>query len=492
MKAYVQILLAAGLQRRNERGGLWSLALISAMFALPGGVVAWWAAPQVAWRWLSVSLAIFGLCLWWLEFASLSRQNNPVAARLVPGHLRRLRASAVGLWLLLTAALTVSLALTFGHAEVLAPGAGLAMLLIAGLVQWPTMLVWTLGSAWGVLQLAGVRSWPTLREFGAQMPTSLWLGVCSAGVLLGSCLLCWLIQNGSNAHARAYANRARWHAALCLDTSGLQGLDGKGWWNASFGRCIEAPYNAWLRHLTAAAKPGERHMLARLEAGMGRAGHWTTRTGSLLVSILAILAAFTVLHVVFDLKTQAVLGKFGIGLTYGILAFSLSSGMSQYDRLQRRQREQSLLMLVPAMPRGIQLNQGLARQQMRQFVAMWVLGGTLVMLGTAQTPELRQMATSFLVASMPAGLLAWRDWSRVRPPNKSSRLTDIAGIGLASGVLAATMIWLRWPLWQTFTAMLALCCIVGSWRWHRLARYPTALPVGRLANRAPAMAESPT
>ena len=199
-----QLLLAPWRQRRNE-GRVWGMVAASLVLLLPALLLGALKSPSLGLLTLGATLGLLLQVLWVVQFSSLLRQNHPNHARLVPGHTRRLREAAVGLWLALVLASGLLLGGFYGAGALWALAAGLAMLVMALLLRYP--LLWI-----PISVLPSTAGWwwrsPFWREAREALPAlyaqhGLLLGMLS--LLLMAWGLCLLLQDGGHGHRRAYA-----------------------------------------------------------------------------------------------------------------------------------------------------------------------------------------------------------------------------------------------------------------------------------------------
>lgn len=239
-------------------------------------------------------------------------------------------------------------------------------------------------------------------------------------------------------------------------------------------------YRRWTSHLLAHARPTPRSALARAELALGADNHWTMLGNYALL----LLAGLAVLALWLEASTLAAWRhpQGVIGPAVGMMCALLSPMLSRPAALYARRRELALLMLVPGMPRGAALNQGLARRLMLQYLASWLLA-CLALLPLVWGMTGASTVLTFMLALAPSGLLLWRDWSRLSPPSPHGQLLWTLAMLLPGLLTLLALQW--WPAPWVGLSLLLAALTWGSWRWRALAAYPAAFPVGRRAEFKP-------
>jgi len=187
---------------------------------------------------------------------------------------------------------------------------------------------------------------------------------------------------------------------------------------------------------------------------------------------------WAVAHFGYGLQSLQFDSQFAIGMAIGIAV--VLPTLSSRSALYSTRREQALLMLLPGMPRGAALNQRLARRQMLQFLVSWAVVAVLMRL-ILDDSNAAKVVHGYVVCWLPAGLLLWRDWSRLPRPTAVKTMMPVLGSMLGLGLSSATMLWLKWSPDLLLVVVALTTLALGAWRWQRLARYPQAFPVSRRA-----------
>lgn len=481
LRPHREILLTAFRQGWRDNGR-WVIALLALLCIVPN-VAAWWFQPAEAARLVTLCTAAALLqALWIAQFVSLQQQNHPTAARLVPRHVQHLRESLVALFIAIALATAALLGSALGHALAWGLGTGALMLAVAVMIRQP--LLW---AVWWVLPVTSGKwahsaPWLAVRaqtlELHHAQPLLLGVGALVLMPLLAS----RFVRGGDAAHEAGYAQAVRRRQAMRMTSSGGEVLRHQGRAGQVFSALFLFIYRRWTPYLLATAKPTPRSALARAELALAPHNHWTAHLGSMLVFMgLAGLAWVFVLLVYGDLPwLQMAQGGGAFGLVYGLTMAALSPLISARASLYRSRREQAVLMLLPAMPRGAALNQRLARRQMLHYGLAWAFVATAIALSLGGDDSFgTRMVWSYLAACLPGGLLLWRDWSRMKPPSSLSVMLPILGILGLAGVLVGLGTWFALPTAGVVTAVIVATLALGAWRWQRLAGYPQALPVAR-------------
>ncbi len=503
-------ILAAPWHQRRNAGSMWGTAVVVFMLALaPALLFGWslfvlWGAPSGpagsapaaeiaagirhtaanAGLW---ALGASSLAAWAVAVSNLLAQNRPVLAGLVPDHPARLRVALLVAWVAMVAFLTVIIGVRFDEPLACATVAAVGTTLLAASIRWP--ILWLLGcvSPVGVnLALA----WPGLphaidvvRSHWQGQPVAIFLTLAAASAVL----LVALIQSGGARHVasdearrrRAQRFQMRWRGAqpVAVGTRGI--LDA----------VLTRPYHAWFGHVL--ARPASP-VFERLMLGLGPGAHWIASATVVVGSALALFAGLALLEGVglFYPPAAAFAPDALASLCAGLMIGLLSPAIQIQARLHQSRREQALLVLLPGVQRGAAFNRRLAWQLTAHFVLAWIGALALMALCLATAHALRpevvrplvlEMCRMFAIAAVTMVVFQWRAWSRVGAPTALSALGP-----LLLGGLAAVATW-----GGPFTGWLSLAGVttIGAaatvaWcamRWWRLAREPSAFPVGRLA-----------
>ncbi|MCV2359920.1 hypothetical protein LNV08_13160 [Paucibacter sp. TC2R-5] len=476
-------LLAAPFQQRRHTGELWvwlALLLLSVAVAIACAILADLKAALVV---LGIDAGASVLILWGICFASLRRQNHPNAARLVPGHLDRLRRCAIGLLLFLSLITALLFGSQLGQPLAWGLGAAALMLVVAAFVRWIQLwfYFWIVISLafWGPVGAACMRVWSGLLQWYTLQPASLAL----LAVLILPWLLSRLLQDGGPAHQANYRAAEKIRLAFAEQTRGLSTAKYAGKTGLTMMRLFSWPQPLWQRYLLQHARPAARSALARAELVYLGNLHWTSMLGALTV-ISALLAIGATVFAQFYTPDWAGLSSGGgFGLQIGIISMALNPLIGLAACLHRSRREQALLILLPGMPRGQALNRLMARRLLTQFYMQWSLA--LVLIGLMMAPAAPGQASRIglyaLLLALPMGAYVLRDWSRQAAPVGAHQVLPLMII-IAGGALLAGMAWLGVSIWITVGLSVGLTLFLLQRRWQGLVKgSPAAMPVGRWA-----------
>ena len=487
-------ILAAPWQQRRNGGSLWGIAVIIALCAAAPVALTTWSlvadpgmadslrvsARASAW----VGVAALLIAGWAMLVGNVLRQNHPTLARLVPGHVMRLRGALLAAWAMLVLLAAGVPGFAFDAPLAWACGMAASLVALAAALRWPVL--WLAGFAMPFL-VTWFLGWrghqAVVADLRAQWQAAGWL-VMAIVATAGVTVLTLMIRTGGSIHGASY------DAARRLGRAMSAGLGGSGtptslpgfWGRLAAG--VGRPYAAWMRHLLARE---DSPVMSRLLVGLGPTAHWTTRTFEAFWYLVLSLVVCTVIG--------AMVGKDTIAFILPWMCFSVLTGLctpalQAVSRLHRTRREQALLALLPGVPRGVRLNRWLAWQMSAAFVVSALCGMALAWLiavgADALQPGVIEGAAGGMVPALAAALLPqvawqWRRWSTLRGVSGASEaLPSLTPFLLGGAILAA-----HWTLGVGY----ATCGVVSTlasllwcaWRWHRMGSEPTAFPVGRLA-----------
>lgn len=457
-------ILASPWQRWHNEGRFWGPGIVIALCAVaPVGMGVWslFCDPRLAegvrhgavvsgWA----GLGALVLAAWAILVGDVLRQNRLSLARLVPGHVGRLRAALLAAWavLVLVATAGPGFALDAPLAWACCVAGGLALLTAA--LRWPWL--WTFGIA-APFVVHRLITRPDADALGAALQANWaresWL-LAAVVATAGALVLVVIVRTGEHRHfaARAHGLSAR-------------------------------PYDWWLNHVLAR---GDSTVGTRLLLGLGPATHWAAhlRDAFWFFVIGGGLCAVVALLVGSDLGL-IILAWMGFSVVTGVA----SPALQAVPRLVRTRREQALLALLPGVPRGARLNRWLAWQMSLSLLCA-IAGALLLFWGINAVadliePGLVDRATGGMGAACAAALppqlvWQWRAWARM----PSSRGLQEALPALAQVGLGAVFLTLHHVVGATYLAMgvalTAASLMYCAWRWWRMGAERSALPVGRL------------
>jgi hypothetical protein len=206
--------------------------------------------------------------------------------------------------------------------------------------------------------------------------------------------------------------------------------------------------------------------------------HWLYQlmTTALIVAIVLLSGALVSRFV--ELSWHSLLpGALGMGI--GIASMGFNPSFALPTLLWHSRREQALLCLLPAMPRGAVLNRAVARMQLRDGLVAWAVTSlALVALGIAADST---WLLCLPLAALPVTVLnLTRRYATLRPPHTMTPLWPVLAFLMVAALFAALVRWAGVPLWLLAVAVPALSAALLAWRWRALGAAPAALPAGRL------------
>lgn len=457
------------MQRDLARARLgWALALLLLLAAglLTGGAqrVMSWAALVLVW--LGASL-----------LQDLRRQNQPQAARLVPGQLRALRLATVGVVLGVAMAAGVVMGLARGQPVAWALTAALVLLVFgAGLRWWghwvllglvgATAFWWSDTAAWGAASAA-------LRAWHAEQPLSLALW----GLLAVAGLASRLPARAGLPLRQAPGGLADALGVAVMHPQGapVPGALGRLGW--ALGAAFSFGLPLWRAWLLRRARPTAGSVLARVELALYGPAHVSALLSTGLVVATLLAGLFSALLALTPLSWELLRREGAMGLSIGIAALCFNPLLSLPQTLQQTRREQAVLALLPGLPRGAALNRALARRQMQQMA----LSATVALLlpwALLGRPGL-EAAALLVAALLPLSVSLWRDNARLAAPGPA-HLMRLVVAGLVWLLLLAA---LREPMggspWALLALGIGLWVVLMVWRWRALQGWPAMLPVAR-------------
>lgn len=474
-----QLLSAPWRQRVTEKsyGGI--IAMLGLLFAL-GGVMGFLKGgdSQSVTRSFSAVSAGFLQVLWMLQAMSFMQFNHPTHTRIVPGHLQRLRETVIATWLVASLACCLILGSAFGNTGSWFLASAAMMVFLVTAFVWP--FLWVLGFFF-----------PFFADFGLLAFVSdevipvydAWPMACSAVLLLlcSRVLTHGLLRNGNSKHANAYMRARRVSLAMMPNSAGRQAnLHHWGAWGTRTLNVILYPLHRYMRRLLSAPRPTPTHMMARAELVFGADVHWVMQASATAVLAGIVGVACLLARVYWGLAWSDKLSSASIGLAYCMLLIALMPVIGLQAALRRSQREQSLIMVLPGMPRGPELSRLLATRLIRQAAAFWLIAVCVASQLPYETGAARLMMSAY-IGILPCFVFLIQDWAHLQE-YQPVRVLSYGTIGAMGPVACfSAMYWLQV---QPVTLLVASALITAAllrWRWSLLDGFPAALPAGRLS-----------
>ncbi|MCZ8073228.1 MAG: hypothetical protein O9341_03770 [Paucibacter sp.] len=461
----------------------WGLSLLG--FGLGLGLGFWLARPEVAWRLAAVTLSCMVAVPWVICFNGLLAQNHPHAARLVPGHVQRLRTVAVvgyGLCTLLCAGLLAS---QFPGGQAWLPGVALALFVLALTARWVQLWFWIslilFSIPWWGKSMPVLIVWSAVLAWHQGQPWSM--------SVLSLLLLPWgvagLIQAGGSRHARQFQARQTWRRLFESQSMGVASHAPVNVPVDRMGQLFRWMQPLWTRRLLRQAQPTPASVMARIDlVSLGQA-HWTSQLSSVTVVLALMGLFFAAMGWWGPVDFWSELLQHGsLGLSFGFASMCLGILLTVPANLHRSRREQALLMLLPGAPRGQDLNRMLARRLMSQL--FWSLGVSLILCAALQSvpgpQSVQWLGVHLCLAYLVFGCtVVLRDWSREHRPSSHRALLPFAFTALMVLALQGLQ-WLGLPILGQIGLVLLLVLALARYRWQRLVLGAArAMPVGRWA-----------
>lgn len=469
---------------RSLRRLWWLLLPVAAITALASIKSASAAATAFC-----ISTAILLQFAWWVGGSSLSAQNHPDLARLVPGHLRQLREVAVALFVVIAVADGLLMHAVFGRFLMFTLIAGAAIVGFAVTMRWP----WAWFVVWIVPWLVGPlfpdaplwREVKTLmRDWHEQQPLTQ-----TALCMLAMAVVLWhLLQDGGASHRRSWRMTRQIREMFSM----------KGGYSprppeTRLGRLLVKPFTwglpAWREHLLRTARPTAASVVARAEVATMRGAHWSSILSAAgVVFLMLLIAELAALIWVPESRVTRVLRNALPGTSLGVMSALFGPMLGATTSLYRTRAEQSLLVLVPGMPRGAAMNRVMARRMLTQFLLVLGSGAATLVLMVMLIPgewsdDMPVMGLFFAATALPGGLLLWADWSRLRQPGAAQAVVMTLAMMLAMGMGVAGGRFFGLTPWHILAVTVPLTVVLGAWRWRAVRRMAPFWPVGRLTDQ---------
>lgn len=483
MSTYWQSLAAPWRQRTNARTW-WSLVAQEIPLLLIGLLIMFIGEfsqkSMVASALALLMMTTHGF--WMLQVAGMVQLNQPACVLLVPRYLQVQRRALLALWLALALVQTVAFvaARALGLTNLVDSPALWLLACAAGLLFWALAIRWGLmvGSLFLLTPL-----W--LRPFGGWVEQQPWSQInwVDAGqyangwvvpllVAMGWMLSRTALRRGDSAHRAQVARNAKLLAALQdenpADAYRLSDSASKGI------AVLQTPFRCYASWLLALPRSGPSHALAKAELGLGARTHWVMQvanTGAILLALILVACGY---ELVWGNAWETFSNPITI-LGLGVITFVPLASWRIALRLTTK--EQALMLLLPSMPQGTDLNRALAKRHLRHLFVSWLAMAALAVF-LPWPSAIRSDALLLAVVSLPLIPMAIQDWSRVAVRSPWQWLTVVlAGpvwisVALIALHLYVSMYWLA-------TLSLVAFAVTTGWRWKKLSRFAQAFPVGQ-------------
>lgn len=479
---HLHILLAGWRQRRNQ-GSLWVWAVIAGLsYILPtvaylgGGPAKWFVITTV----LLLMLAM--LIAWATTVESLRSQNSPTAARLVPGHARRVRQSLLATWLAIGALVAAINGFAFGHGWFY----GVAAWVVMGVIELTFRLrIWVV--VFVVMGLSFSAAFMPSTAVGQWMvDTAVYLytvqpfvPLFSIAIGLWACMARFAVGQGGARHRKAFERATQWREQMQALQSGKTPMRHQGRIAWRFTWLAWAPYRWWMHRLLRQAHATPSHVMARAMLGFGPNQHWITQASfpAFFLLFAGLLYMLVVATMGLEAVRPAIINGLGTMVIF-VIGLTISALLGQRQSLHHSRREQFLLMLLPGMPRGADLNRALAAHWLVRFSMTWLVSCALLW-AVIQLAKVEPWALGFAIVSLTASVPLVRDWSGLRFANTTPMLWAMLGYVLAGGAVSWLLYRFELSPWPIMALVAVPTLIALRWRWTKLGGYRQALPAGR-------------
>ncbi len=430
----------------------------------------------------ATSVLIVNLHIVWIWFAlRLLALNTPVAARLVPHYVMRLRVTALWLWVGI-ALVTSLLGGAYGGDLLWALlASGSLMVFLVAPFRWPLQ--------WGLVTFVLVPFLVkhTLFILEEVLPH---LKPWASGVFVGC-----LVVMGAIVHALIHPQGSKL-AEFRLRSLQANGREGKGasiaepklsdlgalgrYWSA-IAQWVSLPFRLYASHLLSHPRTTTRHVLARCELALGAAYHWIGQIQLLLGLVLAMGLWLAFKHGSVYLTATALSPN--ALLTAGLLMFiAVLPAASMPELLRQTRVEQSLQLLLPGMPRGNALSRKLAQRHLVQAYLAWAVAAVLASGLPFDKSDGPIALSGYLAVLVFLPIVPTTSWAGLGPLSAVKGLLGLAlSIVVGSSIFAVQYYCHAQPL-----VLLAAACSASlallNWRWMQVKRHPQAFPAGRLAS----------
>lgn len=425
-------------------------------------------------------LAVALQVAWSFSASALIRLNTQNATRMVPSYVAYLRRMALFIWVAICVLVGLLGGRSFSEFVFLGFGAGLFMLLISTPFRWPFQWLFAMVALlWVGKHLDEVVNHPVAKTLIA----SPWAAV-TVVYLVMAWLVTRLISPKGNRQAAFFSAMAGREirnpeapSRLAVDSFGP--VMTRMW---DFGYRLLFPWRVYLGHES--RKPLQRRdVLARSLLGLGASVHWFMQVFVVAVFGVAALMAVSIFMLVSGCEIKPISSGTAVILALCGLMVAVTPVLSLTEVLRVTQTEQKLMLLLPGMPRGSELNRQLAMRNLRHAVIPYCLAVAAALLLPYSEKDMLFVGSFYLGALLLVPRVL-ADWSRIQlpTPRQAIFLLSIAVVPVAVGY---------WFVHQQYISsgfvlavVLAFVAIDLAIRWRRIAGFAQAFPAGRASRLA--------
>ena len=487
MNPYWQSLAAPWRQRANDQNQIFLIVLVTLLFLL-GAVVLFSQEFSQMSMLLSVLILVMMVThvLWMLHISATMQLNQPACVLLVPRYLLVQRRALLALWLALALLQTLALVGTraLGLTHLVDSPALWLLACGGGLLCWVLMTRWGVASAFVWLLIAfsprlfteavGDRSLPLPTMSDAAYYANWYAApalAAMAWVLSRSAL-----RSGNAAH-RAQASRSA-NLASVMDGQNPAHVYRLSTRVRKLLSFLETPFQHYARWLLTRLGNGPHNALARAELGLGANTHWVMQVVNASATF-AVLALVALCAGLIWGNTLGMLTSLIPLLILGFIAFAPLE--TRRIALRFTVKEQSLMLLLPGMPQGVDLNRALAKRHLVQSLGSW-LAMTVVVLCVPWSERALPLAWALSLLTLPILPVVIQDWSRVTQLTLWQGLNLVLRDVLLMPVALVALYFLDVPVPWLVVVSGTFFVVSAAWRWKRLAGFAQAFPVGHRVN----------
>ena len=423
------------------------------------------SARAILLRFPAMFFLAFGFGVWGAYVMTFDAQLSPANIQLVPGLRRHVSSTALVLWAWMSAFLGLEI-VAFGVPLLIALTLTTAVLAVsasrAGFARALSILFFS-----AILVLC---------SYPFRWAPPLWVGVVA--LITSSIGGAWWIAHevGANAEARAVPYERSYRNMRRV----REPNDETGW--AAFLRRTHLEDRAFARLLRHPSPP------ERALQGLGSTFHWGR---AIFAGPFATTAAFlsfsAIMVVIFRIADEGPHdGQYMLIYPFNMaFAFTASLADSYRQALWSRRKEETLLVLIPGVPRGPEQNGWLMRALLARYavaVALTyaVVGAATFALGNTSPGLLKQSAAP-LAASLFVPSLLLRNYAAMNRPLPMG-LVALPGAALVVAEFCIALRSIALDPMLVLAASVAVSPMVFALRYAHLRGAPPAFPAGRLAS----------
>jgi hypothetical protein len=468
----------------------WLYVLVASFLTIVavGGGITWKWGLGTLWSVVTTSTEVYLQICWPFVVTALMRLNTPIAAQTVPHYVARLRHTALGIWL----AISIVIGLLDGHSLMqvcfVTFGAGALMLLISTPWRWPVqwcvfmaLLVYAGGRSHDIAESAFVKT-----LLGS--PLLGWMFAIACHLAMAWLVTRLISTNGSRLPAILFRNVWIENAAPGAEAPAKLPIHAMGpvvVLLQQFLLRFQFPWRLYLRHALAPANPSVGRapqpvvVLARAMLGLGPTTHWVMQVTAYLMLWVVVALIVIVIPVALGGDVQTLSGGWSIVIAIACLMIAVVPLLSLPEILLETTTEQKLMLLLPGMPHGNELNRLLAGRHLCHAFVAWSVAAVSVAALPYPEKDVLWVGVAYLNALVLLPMVI-SDWVRIQAPTAISALWALVRslIGFTIGLAAVHLLGVA--LSAVAVAAVVCCVTLLVLRWTKLAQFAPAFPAGRL------------